>query len=278
MEKLIFDIGFHKGEDTLFYLLKGYKVIAVDADQQLIEEGQHILKKYLENGKLLLLNYVISDENDKDIDFFISESTLWSSTKTTISSRMGNKTSKKKIKSKRLDRLFEEYGTPFYCKIDIEGNDIIALQTIEKVDEKPLYISVETECIGENETGIGHEFDTLNCLYQLGYRKFKLIDQRTLTVLDKECFYKNTDGHHWSEQIQTNCNYAKEQVELPPIYQQVKFTDFFPGSSGPFGDDLAGKWYDYTQARDILKRHREDKMKLNEPEWTFWCDWHATFL
>ena len=32
MENLIFDIGFHKGEDTLFYLLKGYRVIAVDAD------------------------------------------------------------------------------------------------------------------------------------------------------------------------------------------------------------------------------------------------------
>ena len=47
--------------------------------------------------------------------------------------------------------MFHEYGTPFYCKIDIEGNDIIALQTVEKVSEKPLYISVETECIGEDE-------------------------------------------------------------------------------------------------------------------------------
>lgn len=80
--------------------------------------------------------------------------------------------------------MFHEYGTPFYCKIDIEGNDIIALQTMEKVSEKPLYISVETECIGEDEDIAGHELDTLNALYQLGYRKFKLVDQRTLTVLD----------------------------------------------------------------------------------------------
>lgn len=28
MENLIFDIGFHTGEDTLFYLLKDYNVIA----------------------------------------------------------------------------------------------------------------------------------------------------------------------------------------------------------------------------------------------------------
>ena len=69
MENLIFDIGFHKGEDTLFYLLKGYRVIAVDADPDLINEWQNIFKKYIENGKLLLLNYVISDTNDVQIPF-----------------------------------------------------------------------------------------------------------------------------------------------------------------------------------------------------------------
>lgn len=184
---------------------------------------------------------------------------------------------KKKIKSKRLDHLFHEYGTPFYCKIDIEGNDIIALQTVEKVSEKPLYISVETECIGEDEDIAGHELDTLNALYQLGYRKFKLVDQRTLTVLDYNCFYKNNSERYWFEQIETNCKYAEELIDLSDTDQRVKFTDFFPGSSGPFGEELVGKWYDYPQAKEILKKHREDKMKLNEPAWTFWCDWHATF-
>ena len=45
MENLIFDIGFHKGEDTLFYLLKGYRVIAVDADPDLINEWKAIVAK-----------------------------------------------------------------------------------------------------------------------------------------------------------------------------------------------------------------------------------------
>lgn len=47
MEELIYDIGFHKGEDTLFYLLKGYNVVAVDADIELIEEGKALLKSIL---------------------------------------------------------------------------------------------------------------------------------------------------------------------------------------------------------------------------------------
>lgn len=277
MENLIFDIGFHTGEDTLFYLLKDYNVIAVDADPKLIEKGKTVFKKYIENGKLLLLNYVISDKCSEDADFFISENTLWSSAKASVASRMGVKVIKKRLRSKRLDSLFQEYGTPFYCKIDIEGNDIIALQMMEKVHERPLYISVETECIGENEAIAGHEFDTLNALYHLGYRKFKLIDQRTLTVLNYECFYKNTFQHYWFEQLETNYKYAEEQIEFSKTHERMKFTDFFPGSSGPFGEDLAGKWYDYSQAKEILKKHREDKMKLNEPTWSFWCDWHATF-
>ena len=250
MENLIFDIGFHKGEDTLFYLLKGYRVIAVDADPNLINEWQNIFKKYIENGKLLLLNYVISDTNDVDTDFYIGPNTIWSSTKVSISSRMCCKAIKKKIKSKRLDHLFHEYGTPFYCKIDIEGNDIIALQTIENSDEKPPYISVETECLGENETiAMGKELETLERLYQLGYRRFKLVDQQTLTVLSKRDFYFNIPEHHWTAQTAIDCRYAKEQLELTSNQRGMKFTDFFPNASGPFGEELAGRWYGYKLAR-----------------------------
>lgn len=276
MEELIYDIGFHKGEDTLFYLLKGYNVVAVDADIELIEEGKSSFKEYIDNGRLILLNYAITNESDKDINFFISQNTLWNSTNGAVASRQGNKTLKKKVRSKRLDDLFREYGTPFYCKIDIEGNDIIALRTIEYSDEKPPYISVETECLGENETiAIGKELETLERLHQLGYRRFKLVDQQTLTVLSKRDFYFNIPERHWTAQTAIDCRYAKEQLELTSNQRGMKFTDFFPSASGPFGEELAGRWYGYKLAREILKKHRRDKMQLGGPEWTFWCDWHA---
>lgn len=276
MKELIYDIGFHKGEDTLFYLLKGHKVVAVDADIELIEEGKRSFKEYIDNGRLILLNYAITNESNKDINFFIGQNTLWNSTNVAVASRQGNRTLKKKVRSKRLDDLFREYGVPFYCKIDIEGNDIIALQTIEYSDEKPPYISVETECLGENETiAIGKALETLERLHQLGYRRFKLVDQQTLTVLSKRDFYFNTPKCDWTTQTAINCRYAKEQLELTSSQRGVKFTDFFPSASGPFGEELAGRWYGYKLAREILKKHRRDKVQLGEPEWTFWCDWHA---
>lgn len=48
----------------------------MDADPNLINEWQNIFKKYIENGKLLLLNYVISDTNDVDTDFYIGPNTI----------------------------------------------------------------------------------------------------------------------------------------------------------------------------------------------------------
>ena len=32
VDDLIFDVGFHKGEDTEFYLKKGFPVVAADAN------------------------------------------------------------------------------------------------------------------------------------------------------------------------------------------------------------------------------------------------------
>jgi len=34
---LIYDIGLHDGDDTAYYLHKGYRVIAVDADPTMVE-------------------------------------------------------------------------------------------------------------------------------------------------------------------------------------------------------------------------------------------------
>ena len=39
MEKdLVYDVGLHKGEDTEYYLKKGFRVIAIEANPQLISE------------------------------------------------------------------------------------------------------------------------------------------------------------------------------------------------------------------------------------------------
>ena len=36
---LIYDVGFHRGEDTEFYLAKGFKVVAIEAHPELYQCG-----------------------------------------------------------------------------------------------------------------------------------------------------------------------------------------------------------------------------------------------
>lgn len=284
MNKTIFDIGFHKGEDTLFYLLKGYKVLAVDADISLVRLGREKFIDAINREQLILLNYAISDEDNIFVDFHISANTLWNSINKKISERDGLSSTLCQVPSIRLDSLIAKFGLPFYCKIDIEGNDIIALETLKSCKTLPQFLSVETECIGDNDILLnGEEFRTLDCLYELGYRKFKLVDQCTLTVLNNQRFYYNdvnfprsSKEYYWYKQNKTNKRYAYEQLDLGKEYKNYPFHYFFPNSSGPFGTETAGHWYNYRTAKKILQTHRQDYQSLNGKVWGFWCDWHAT--
>jgi FkbM family methyltransferase len=38
---LIYDVGAHKGEDTKFYLAKGFSVVAIEASPELCDQLQH---------------------------------------------------------------------------------------------------------------------------------------------------------------------------------------------------------------------------------------------
>ena len=44
MSDLIYDIGMHEGEDSEFYLLKGFRVVAVEADPDLCQAAAERLQ------------------------------------------------------------------------------------------------------------------------------------------------------------------------------------------------------------------------------------------
>lgn len=266
---LIFDIGFHKGEDTRYYLYKGFNVLAVDAVENLILDGSKRFSKEVESGQLLLKQSVVSSENHAKSTFYLSPNSLWNSAHKEIAERKGMTATKILVPSCTLRSLIHEYGVPYYCKIDIEGNDIVALESLKGSKELPQYISVETECIGDNSRPEEVTFTTLDMLYEIGYRKFKLVDQTTLTVLGDTPFYcKEALPMHFRDDY----NYARKI-----LCQEGRFQQYFPNSSGPFGEDLSGTWYDYEGAKSLIEFHSIAQRKLGFEIWSFWCDWHATF-
>jgi SAM-dependent methyltransferase len=79
---LVFDIGFHRGEDTGYYLHRGYDVIAVDADPEMIAAGDKSFRQEIAAGRLTLLQFAICERDDDFIELNISTETLWTSVQT----------------------------------------------------------------------------------------------------------------------------------------------------------------------------------------------------
>jgi FkbM family methyltransferase len=189
VSELIFDVGFHRGEDTRHYLETGYRVVAIDADPRNIEWARREFAAQLQSGQLLIEHASMSHA-EATIDFHLSKSTVWSSIKSGIAGRQGRADRKITVPTRRLDRLFEKYGTLLYCKVDFEGYDAICVGTLSECPHRPLYISVDSERLVEGEkTGPEVCLETLHVLPNLGYDRFKLVDQSSLQVLSREIIH-----------------------------------------------------------------------------------------
>ncbi len=278
---LIFDLGLHIGEDTAYYLNKGYKVIAVDANVEMIEQAKNNFLHAVEKEQLILENCAISLEEDKHISFYISKHSEWSSLNKGIANREGQFKYKINVPTIKLSSLFKKHGIPYYCKIDIEGYDLIALESLKELNAQPKYISVESECaIDDKELTEDEAMLSLNLLHQLGYKKFKLVDQHTLSTLplNKKFYYPLSKSQRkWYRLLYYLGITTHSSVYILKLRKKVNY-QFKVGSSGAFGEDLDGEWIDYYTARQHLIFHRRQYFNLqNSNNYGFWCDWHATY-
>lgn len=270
--ELVFDLGFHRGEDTAYYLHRGCYVVAVEADPKLVEAGRQRFAEAVRNGRLTLLNKAVTRQGGGEVTFYVSPLSIWSSTHRDIAEREAPGTARVvSVPTVDLTELIDTYGTPVYCKIDIEGNDIEALESLTWTNHRPRYVSVESECLGREEAYGSQMFDTLDRLHALGYTGFKLVDQRTLTVLDDGLFYGDNYPSH--AHYYHNWLYAERLFGLRGEHEG--FLQFFPDSSGPYGPNLLSRWRTYDEARALLRRHHDSPFHRRVGRWHFWCDWHA---
>ena len=118
--------------------------------------------------------------------------------------------------------FLETYGIPYFMKIDIEGMDMVCLKSLLKFEQKPSYISIESEKIS-----FGKLIEELELFKQLGYNSFKAVQQSGISM------QKEPDS------VMEGCRTA------------YKFKE---GSSGLFGKDLPGRWKSYEQILNQYKR------------------------
>lgn len=243
-KSLIYDIGFHKGEDTQYYLKKWYNVIAVDANPFLIEAGKKIFFREIASWRLILLNYWITKEWVWNFPFYINKThTEWSSFDP-IAGNRGWWSSIIEIPCISIEKLFERYSTPHYLKCDIEWNDIYVACWLNK-ENRPFYFSCEL-CSD----------DLLEILIWKWYTQFKFIDQR----------------NSWNECVV----HFLIPATMFELYKKIKnylfkTKEYLPWSSWPFWEDTAWKWLNQHEAIIFLQGIRAHSSKI----FPTWIDIHA---
>ncbi|OHY36456.1 FkbM family methyltransferase [Cylindrospermopsis raciborskii] len=224
-KNLIIDVGVHQGEDTEYYLKKGFRVVGIEANPQIYEATKNKLQSYIDNGQLQLLNVAIAPQ-DGEITFYTNlDKSIWGTTSSDFVVRneiLGTKSEAITVQGARFENILQDFGIPYYLKVDIEGSDILCVQALKHFDTKPQFISIES--VKTSWSSLLEEFKLLK---ELGYQKFKVINQEK--TAQQICPYPAREG-----------KYIEHQFEF--------------GASGLFGEETPGHWLSERAAINIYKR------------------------
>jgi FkbM family methyltransferase len=236
---LIFDLGMHLGEDTDFYLKKGYKVVAVEANPDNVKYCRARFESELFKGRLdIVSGAIVSKRNDGFVTFFQNVKSNWGTIEKDWANRnslIGKPSVQIKVPVIDMQYLFSQHGTPHYLKIDLQGQELAVLSLLKSLPTVPQYASLNLgvwdyrliKKIASSSSFISEKRDVtkltrvLDAFTELGYKKFKVVQQATIP----------------GSRIKTQDLNA---VEFDYVFQRH--------SSGAFGNDIAGEWVGYRDA------------------------------
>jgi FkbM family methyltransferase len=235
---LIFDIGVNHGEDSEFYLAKGFRVVGVEADPILASELRKTFHRSIETGQYTLENIGISSEAGTLPFYRNLYCDHWSSFDKTYGARNGTQHEVISVRCVKITDLIARFGCPYYMKVDIEGADRHVLDTLFQTEIRPRFISIE-------------EFSAqaIEFLFRMGYNMFSLRTQQDKT---------------WA--VPPN----------PPREGKFIARSFTPRDSGLFGFEVP-EWMSCEAAKDEYSRKvRNDRGEWLPPPGE-WYDIHATY-
>lgn len=222
---LIFDVGLHLGEDSEFYLKKGFRVVAVEANPTNAAAAARRLQSYIDAGQLTIVNKAIAHQ-EGPVTFFVSDLSVWGTTNpgwAERNRRLGSSISEISVPGIPFSSLLNRYGVPYYMKIDIEGADLLCLEALLDREDRPRFVSLES-----NKTSFDDLVTEFCLLQRLGYRQYKVVAQHRI-----------------------------QEQRLPNPAREGRFVEhmFEEGSSGAFGEELPGEWLSLEQALKVHMRN-----------------------
>jgi FkbM family methyltransferase len=255
---LAFDVGMHDGADTAYYLALGLRVVAIEANPALVGAAAERFADAMRQGRLALVHAAVSERDGLGSFFVSDDNSEWSSVHPAIAGRRGNRHHEIEVPCRTFASLLREHGMPRYCKIDIEGADGLCLDAFDP-RHRPEYVSVE---LG----GRMRSWQPLEQLRELGYRRFKVIDQVRLRPANLRLYERLA-------RLPPPAARAAVRVDLRTRPARDGRWRFPAGASGPLPDRTPGAWCTYAQASDVARRVVRLQRDTSLP---YWYDVHAT--
>jgi FkbM family methyltransferase len=243
----IFDIGMYDGADTAYYLELGCRVIAVEANPELVDHARRRFSAEIASGRLVCINAALAASDAEEVELHLSAADVGSSS--LFENRIAHKQPRGivSVPALTMENLLREHGVPKYMKVDIEGADRFCVLALT-ADARPAFLSFEMS---------GDLGELLAHAAAIGYKRFKIINQLSFRELsDVWCARDRI-----AVRLMNYMGYAEPRL----VRRAGRF--FVSGhSSGPVPWKTEGKW------RDIF----ETSARLKSTKMSGWHDIHAT--
>ena len=254
---LIYDLGAHNGQDSEFYLKKGFAVVAVEANPTLCDSLRQRFSREIAEGRFVLVEKAVGERFGK-VAFFVNERSIWGTTEYNPrykerSSARGSAWNKIVVPSIPFSWLTDQFGVPYYLKIDIEGADVLCLEDLMNEEDRPNFISIERQPF------LPDQLKELALLKALGYTRFKIVDQKAVM-------------HQQPPRPAREGMYVDHQFEFD--------------ATGLFGEESPGPWLSYreaiarnaaiqVQSKGFGLWRRTPGLNRLRDSWGSWYDFHA---
>ena len=113
---LIYDVGFNNGDDSFYYLSRGFRVLAVEANPALVDEGNLRFAAEIASGSLTIVNAAVWEQSGDSLTLFINETEHGQSSLDAERGKKGGKYREVKVGTVSIADLFTQYGVPWYLE------------------------------------------------------------------------------------------------------------------------------------------------------------------
>ena len=271
-QNLVFDVGLHNGDDAAYYLRLGYRVVGIEANPLLAHQCRLRFCSEIREGRIAVINAGILSEPGTFTFYRNLSDDGWSSFEPERG-RRGGKWEEMRIACITTRQVIMEHGQPSFMKVDIEGADLQALNSLEPATA-PAYVSVE----------LNHTDPILERLIDLGYSAFKFVDgetyRPTAPIFDHQpCWRLLRKAGRVAPFIRNAVSKLPQHLRAksewnPPGKYSPEHYPFTKYSSCPFGEQAAGQWMTSKAALRWFGAMKNDYRRAGM-EHTLWWDVHA---